>query len=194
MANEISETRARTGATMSDNGWNQMQELVRMLQLVAVQAQSSLRDGNQSVDSLSRSFTAIVAHLNDMDAVVQDMASQGSDPGEAKRDLVRQHFSRVSDQVNQAIVAFQFYDKLVQRIEHVVANLDQLATMTADDARFYSPVEWHALQKAMREGYTMAEERVVFDAWMQGEDVQAALARVQQQASGPAASDDIELF
>lgn len=49
MANEISETRARTGATMSDNGWNQMQELVRMLQLVAVQAQSSLREDRKSV-------------------------------------------------------------------------------------------------------------------------------------------------
>jgi hypothetical protein len=93
-------------------------------------------------------------------------------------------------------MAFQFYDKLVQRLDHVCHSLGGLGHVVADKSRLYNPSEWVNLQQQIRGKYTMEEERAMFDAVLHGMSVKEALehymqSRMQQvEASG----GDIELF
>ncbi|MFO1346949.1 MAG: hypothetical protein U1E85_11705, partial [Rhodocyclaceae bacterium] len=99
----------------------------------------------------------------------------------------------VSGMVNQAVVAFQFYDKLAQRLAHVTHSLGDLATLVADQRRIYSPQEWVDLQGRIRAKYTTADECAMFEAVMSGTPVAEAIAHyVDAMKSKPV--DDIELF
>jgi len=175
-----------------DLDWNHVKETVLMLKLAAAQVEFSMRDGNKSVDVLTDSFTAMASSMQSIDAVVQDLVSQQALAGEMREILV-QNCDSVVAKVQQAIVAFQFYDKLVQRVDHVVQSLSQLAELVGEPSRLYSPQEWQKLQTAIRDRYTMAQERELFDALMQGEDAQSVLDRLQAMTQEQS-NDDIELF
>ena len=163
-----------------------------MLKLAAAQVEFSMRDGNKSVDVLTDSFTTMAGSMQSIDAVVQELISQQGLVGES-RDILVQNCDSVAAKVQQAIVAFQFYDKLVQRVDHVVQSLSQLAELVGEPSRLYSPQEWQKLQMSIRDRYTMAQERELFDALMQGEDVQSVLDRLQAMTQDES-NDDIELF
>jgi len=97
----------------------------------------------------------------------------------------------VVGQMQQAIVAFQFYDTLVQRLDHVVICLSKLGELVSDSERNALPKEWSALQASIRNRYTMEKERELFDAILRGDDVATVLAALQH---SPEPGDDIELF
>jgi hypothetical protein len=109
---------------------------------------------------------------------------------------IQDNARQVAQKVHQAIIAFQFYDKLVQRLDHVCHSLSGLSGLVSDTSRLYNPAEWSALQELIRSKYTMAEERGMFDAVMAGATVEEALkhymaTRMQQvEDSG----GEIELF
>jgi len=94
--------------------------------------------------------------------------------------------------VQQSIIAFQFYDKLSQRLTHVCHSLAAMNDLVADRGRLYSPNEWVALQEKIRSKYTTAEEHALFDAVMDGVPVQEALDRYMSSMKDK--GDDIELF
>lgn len=186
------ETANGSSASRPDLDWSQVKETVLMLKLAAAQVEYSMRDGNKSVDVLTDSFTSMAGSMQAIDAVVQELISQ-QDLGGEKRDIMLQHCGSVSAKVQQAIMAFQFYDKLVQRIDHVVQSLSQLAELVGEPERLYSPMEWQRLQMAIRDRYTMVQERELFDALMKGEDMTVVLARLQQMTLVQTDSD-VELF
>jgi hypothetical protein len=109
---------------------------------------------------------------------------------------IREGAKQIGDKVHQAIIAFQFYDKLVQRLDHVCHSLDGLSGLVSDRSRLYDPAQWTALQDQIRSKYTMTEERAMFDAVIHGMPVHEALnhymaVRMQEvEASG----GEIELF
>ena len=112
------------------------------------------------------------------------------------RNEIRAGTRQIADKIHAAIMAFQFYDKLVQRLDHVCQSLGGLSSVVADQRRLYNPGEWVALQQQIRGKYTMEEERAMFDAVLHGIPVKEAVetylhARMEQvEASG----GDIELF
>lgn len=186
------EAASRSTSSRPDLDWSQVKETVLMLKLAAAQVEFSMRDGSKSVDVLSDSFTSMASSMQAIDVVVQQLISQ-QDLGGEKRDIMVRHCESVSARVQQTIVAFQFYDKLVQRIDHVVQSLSQLAELVGEPSRLYSPLEWQRLQLAIRDRYTMAQERELFDALMNGEDMQTVLARLQQMTQVQA-NNDVEMF
>jgi hypothetical protein len=99
----------------------------------------------------------------------------------------------VHDGVQQSIMAFQFYDRLSQRLDHVKEALEQLGKLVADPGRLYSPQEWTRLQQRIRSRYTMREEQEMFDALLRGESVEQALEAVKARLEA-GDIDDIELF
>jgi hypothetical protein len=184
-------TISQSTASKPDLDWSQVKETVLMLKLAAAQVEFSMRDGNRSVDVLTDSFTAMAGSMQNIDAVVQALTQQGL-AGE-QHDTLVENCASVAAKVQQAIVAFQFYDTLVQRVDHVVQSLSQLAELVGEPSRLYSPVEWQKLQAAIRDRYTMAQERELFDALMRGEDMQSVLDRLHVMTQAQS-SDDIELF
>jgi hypothetical protein len=182
----------RSTSSRPDLDWSQVKETVLMLKLAAAQVEFSMRDGNKSVDVLTDTFTGMASSMQAIDGVVQELIAHRGLDGD-KRDIMVEHCNSISVRVQQAIVAFQFYDKLVQRIDHVVASLSQLADLVGEPSRLYSPLEWQKLQIAIRDRYTMAQERELFDALMNGEDVQSVLDRLQR-ITQEQSNDDIELF
>lgn len=187
----MSDTQPRgTRAHMPDLDWSQVRETVLMLELSAGQIEAAMTDSNSSVEVLTDSFTTMAGYMRTIADSVSALPDDG-DAGDAKRNLgaAAEH---VSGMVHQAIIAFQFYDKLVQRLAHVNQSLAGLSGLVSDNARLYNPAEWRALQEKIRARYTMREEQAMFDAVMAGLPVKEALEQFMAEMKDK--SDDIELF
>ncbi|MDQ7073388.1 MAG: hypothetical protein Q9N32_08010 [Gammaproteobacteria bacterium] len=88
-------------------------------------------------------------------------------------------------------MAFQFYDKLTQRLSHVSHSLESLVDLVGDNSRLYNPVEWSLLQEKIKSRYTMPEEHNMFELMMSGMSIQDVLQQLKQQDDK---GDDVELF
>jgi predicted methyltransferase MtxX (methanogen marker protein 4) len=183
-------TRART----PDLDWSQVRETVLMLELAAGQVDAAMRDSNSSVNTLMDTFTSMADTLASIDIALNTLPDTVGN-GMVKAEI-QDNARQVAQKVHHAIIAFQFYDKLVQRLDHVCHSLSGLSGLVSDTGRLYNPAEWSSLQELIRSKYTMVEERGMFDAVMAGATVQEALkdymtTRMQQvEDSG----GEIELF
>jgi len=189
MTNEKNLPRGST-AHQPDLSWSQVRETVLMLELAAVQIESAMKDSNASVDVLANSFTTMAGYMQMISDTVQTLPDQG-EIGVAKQSLggVSDH---VAGMMNQAIIAFQFYDKLVQRLAHVGLSLGDLSNLVGDSRRLFNPGEWVELQQKIRGKYTTREEIAMFDAVIQGMPVQEAVDKFMADMKDK--GDDIELF
>ena len=173
-----------------DLNWSQVRETVLMLELAAVQIEAAMKDSHSSVEVLAHSFTTMAACMGDIARTVDTLPDDGA-VGEAKRSLggVSEH---VAGMVHQAIIAFQFYDKLVQRLSHVGISLGELSDLVADPGRLFDPGQWVELQAHIRAKYSTREEIAMFEAVIHGTPVHQAVDRyiAEMQEKG----DDIELF
>ena len=179
-----------TSAHMPDLNWSQVRETVLMLELSAVQIETAMKDSNASVDVLTNSFTSMASYMRMISDTVQTLPDQG-EVGVAKQNLsgISDH---VSGMVHQAIIAFQFYDKLVQRLAHVGISLGDLSDLVADGRRLYNPSEWVSLQDKIRAKYTTRDEIAMFEAVMHGMPVHEAVDKFMAEMKEK--NDDIELF
>ena len=176
-----------------DLDWSQVKETVLMLNLAAAQVEFSLRDGHSSVDVLADSFTSMAGGISDIEKSFKELINT-HDIKDDLNDSVIDLCETVADKMQHAIIAFQFYDKLVQRLDHVVASLSQLGELVGDSSSLYSPKAWMVLQDKIRSKYSMQQERELFDALMEGEDVESVLKRLHKLTEQPREDDDIELF
>lgn len=176
-----------------DLDWSQVRETVVMLELAAGQIEAALTDSTTSVDVLTDTFTSMAGSLNAIAGTVNALPGDGPQ-GEVKRELANAT-ERVSDLVHHSIVAFQFYDKLSQRLAHVCHALAKLSDLVADRSRIFNPQEWVNLQSAIQDKYTTPDERHMFEAVMSGMPVPEAIAQyMATQRQNSANECDIELF
>lgn len=172
-----------------DLDWSQVKETVLMLKLAAAQVEFSLKDGTNSVNALTDSFTGMAGSIKAIELSTDDLFEKYNISKDDQKTVV-ESCQQVAGKMQQAIVAFQFYDTLVQRMDHVVNSLSILGDLVGDPSRLYSPQEWRALQEVIRSRYTMEKERELFDAILNGEDMIEVLERMHQVTK----TDDIELF
>jgi len=183
-----------TSAGMPDLDWSQVRETVLMLELAAGQVEAAMRDSNSSVEVLADTFTSLADTLQNIDAAVDTLPDTIGN-GLVKAEI-QANTQLVAQKVKQAIVAFQFYDKLVQRLDHVCHSLAGLSHLVSDRQRLYSPDEWKALQDEILAKYPMIEERAMFEAVLNGVSVKEALdsymtARMEKVESS---GGEVELF
>lgn len=162
-----------TRATAPDLDWSQVRETVLMLELAAGQVEAAMTDSNSSVEVLTDTFTSLADTLQLIDAAVDTLPDTIGN-GLVKAEI-QSNTQFVAQKVKQAIVAFQFYDKLVQRLDHVCHSLAGLSHLVSNRQRLYSPDEWKALQDEILAKYTMIEERAMFEAVLKGATVKEAL-------------------
>jgi hypothetical protein len=167
-----------TGAHAPGPDWSQVRETVLMIELAAGQVEAAMRESNSSVEVLTDTFTSLAETLQVVETAI------GTLPDTVGNGLVKAEIESnarlVSQKIHHAIVAFQFYDKLAQRLAHVCHSLDGLAELVGDSGRICEPRQWVALQELVRSKYTMAEERAMFDAVLHGVPVEQALEQYMQ--------------
>jgi hypothetical protein len=171
-----------SSAQKPDLDWSQVRETVRMMNLAVAQIEMSMKEGDESVDALTNTFTTMAARIQ----VIEDLASKAE--GDSFQQVLQQ-CEAVSGEMNHAIIAFQFYDKLTQRLSHVSHSLESLVDLVGDSSRLYNPVEWSLLQEKIKSKYTMPAEHQMFEMMMQGMSIEQVLQLSQQTPD-----DDIELF
>jgi len=164
---------AGTRARMPDLDWSQVRETVLMLELAAGQVEAAMRESNASVEVLTDTFTSLAGTLHLIDAAVETLPDTVGN-GLVKAEI-QDNTRLVSRKIHDSIVAFQFYDKLVQRLAHVCHGLEGLSEVVSDQSRLFQPNEWVKLQEMIRSKYTMTEERAMFDAVIHGMPVAQAL-------------------
>lgn len=182
--------RRGTSAHTPDLDWSQIRETVLMLGLAVAQIDSAMKDGNASVDVLTDSFTSMAAYMRMIDGALGQLPDS---PATAElRGVLVESAKEVAARIQKSIVAFQFYDKLSQRLAHVSHSLDALGDLVSDQQRLYSPYEWVTLQEKIRAKYSTREETDMFNAVMNGMPVKDALEnyRAEMKEKG----DDFELF
>ena len=178
-------------APQPDLDWSQIRETVRMLHLAVAQIEMSLREGDESVETLSKNFTAMIGSVENISEANKRLACREENL-EISR-TVEAESGRISAQMHESIIAFQFYDKLSQRLSHVSHALGALAMLVNDRTRLYQPHEWADLQGSIRARYTMREEQEMFDILLAGGSVDEALAKGMA-ARHAADGEDVELF
>lgn len=173
-------------ASKPDLDWSQVRETVLMLNLAVTQIEKAMREGDDSTTALAESFTSLAGNMQ----VIGKAAENLSDSDE--KHTITQNYKSVANKVNSAIIAFQFYDKLAQRLSHVCHSLASLANLIAEPNKLYNPYEWHGLQQMIKSKYTINADRAMFDAILNGASVEEALKAAEKYEQKVEAN--IELF
>lgn len=164
--------------------WDQVNETIRLLTVSIAQISLSLKVGNRSVDAVGAAFESL---LSDIESIGRNI--------EGEQQVARQLCSNAAEQTRNFIFAFQFYDELSQRLDHVSRGLEGLSGIIADSERFSVPEEWQALKDAIRSKYTIQDEIEMFDAVMAGMDIDEAVQQVIDGRDRAQQQDnEVELF
>jgi hypothetical protein len=144
--------------------------MASMLGLCEAQMDSALQESDQAVDTLIKAFTNLVDTTRGVGTLTEHLP-------EHIRSTVTQELetqvTEISRQMASAVIAFQFYDKLTQRLGHVRYSLSALATFVCDREQIEQPEQWHRLHTTLRGLYRTQEEREIFQIMMKrtGADV-----------------------
>lgn len=175
-------------ASDPDLDWSHIKETVRMLNLAVAQIAGSMKDGDDSVNILTNSFTEMFGAVEIANAAAAEL------PDSELKETIKCNCMSISAHTQSAIVAFQFYDRLTQRLEHVTESLESLGNLVADPAKQFKPHEWSALQEKIRSKYTIKSEHTMFEAILKGTSIEDALKFSEAPTTPSDDDDDIELF
>ena len=158
----------------------QPQQLQTLIKVSVAQLKCILADGNQSVTELTDSFIHIAGII---DGLQKTGNQQSLDIGD---DLHALH-----QKVYQGIVAFQFFDRMSQRMEHVADTLDQIEQYQQNGGDDVS-----SLLTSLRASLTSESERLVFDQVVEGHSITEALESylMFENQHTSKHDEDIELF
>jgi hypothetical protein len=173
-------------------GWTPEQQTAHMLELCEAQMESALSEADIAVDSLTRAFASVAESANALRSLAQRQAQGQADSAELQRQI-----DEITAQMGTAVVAFQFYDKLSQRLGHVRHSLSSLALFVCDRKQAREREQWRRLFATLRRLYRTEEERQIFTMMVEGRSVEEARDHIHQTTLTmrlPIAGGDIELF
>ncbi len=171
----------------SDVDWSHVKETVMMLDVAVAQIQRSMSEGDDSFNALAESFTSLVGEAQ----IIYKDACNLSDSDE-KTNIIS-NCQDITSKMQVAIVAFQFYDKLTQRMSHIRNNLSSMGELISEPDRLCNPYEWHGLQEKIKSKYTVESDKNMFDAILKGATIDEAL-NIAEQLEKESKKDDIQLF
>jgi hypothetical protein len=167
-------------------------ELRSFLELGAAQLESAMKDSDARVESLTGAINHVVERATLLRGLVAELPA-GGDAG--AREVAAQLATLGAElelDARQAVVAMQFYDKLIQRITHVRDGL-AIPAETIEAAPHDRSAAWEQLLERVRGRYSMVEERVLFDFLIRGtgpREMMQALTDLQ----GASRPGELELF
>ncbi len=180
--------------------WKELSQTIMALNLSIAQIDLSMTEGSYSIDTLIDTFNFMREGLDRLNHSV--LNDEVEDIAELKARLL-QESQVLSEKVTASIVAFQFYDKLSQRLQHVSKSLSSLSDIISHEDRTVDEATWNrflekmAKYAAMREEYELYE--LIFTKGLTSEQAIEVMkdrmrARMEERKNQPAEDDDIELF
>lgn len=172
-----------------DTGFPDMcrvRETILMLNLAIAQISGAMKDGDDSVNVLTNSFTSMMTSVQDIGQLAERLPE-----GDEQREI-GQNCAAVIGQMQGAIMAFQFYDKLSQRLNHLTNGLASFSELVGSPELINNPDAWDTLQEDIKSKYTLEADKAMFDAILQGKSVEEALQQLT--SHNEETSDEIELF
>lgn len=160
-------------------------ETARMLEIAAVQIATTLRESDGAIGEMIDAITSLSAGIRSL----QQPGGAGDDclPGTDIATFCQQ----AERDMHTAVVAFQFYDRLTQRLSHVRVNLESLARVILSPTREH-PALWEQLRQRASSVYSLEQEQQMYNALING------MAPADLPEAGGAgrqdAGNDIELF
>lgn len=157
-------------------------ETAKLLALNVAQIHSGMHEGESSIEQLGDSF-------QDLANFCMQVQSNPDSDQETK-----QLAANVLGQVDKAIVSFQFYDRLSQRLSHVQSNLSLLAELVSDNEKLESSDDWRLLRDKISASYTIETEQEMHDAILNGASIEEALSLFKQRLQESEGEQVVELF
>jgi hypothetical protein len=172
--------------------WTPERQIAHLLGLCEAQMESALAESDQAVDELIKAFTGLHETTRALSAIADDL------PPELREKLsgkLEQQVGAIHEQMSSAVVAFQFYDKLTQRLGHVRYSLTSLAMFVCNRAQTSQRESWQRLFGTLRRLYRTEEEREIFQLMVQGASAEDARAQAEHHDERAAdRAGEIELF
>ena len=169
--------------------WEQVKSTINLLTLAVSQIECTMSDGEKSVAELTKSFSFIAEKITQLTTVTEERFNL---------EEFRSEGSELHSSIVNAIVAFQFYDRLTQRLDHVKRDLCWLSELVSDPQTANQVEAWNKLQSDIKSNYTMEEERLMFEHIMNGASVTEALEiyrhHFEQGQNRDDDNDEVELF
>lgn len=157
-------------------------ETARLLALNVAQIQTGMLDGENSIEQIGDSF-------QDLANFCLNMQNKPECPEGLKHEA-----SLMYQKVNGAIVAFQFYDRLAQRLDHVQKNLILLSEILSDNEKLDNPDDWLSLRTRIKSSYSIESEVVMYEAVMNGATIAEAIEIFKKELNTTSNDEAIELF
>ncbi len=167
--------------------WSQTSEMITLLKLAAARIEYSMKDGDESVNSLTDWFTEMTENTTAILSAlpqISDLSCQQS---------IESSCRAVSDRVQSAIIAFQFYDRMSQRMAHITKILASVSELVADPVKVNNLNQWNELKQQIMQSYTLDSDRALAEQILEGKSVEEALQNVAS-GTGKKPDNDIELF
>lgn len=130
------------------------QNIVNALAMAIAQIDMSIHESGQSVNLAMEAFTETANCL----AKVRE--SLDSCPDEVVG-RVADDLNTATQQLDKAIVAFQFFDRLTQRITHIGENLSSVTSVVQEPELEHSYL-WEQMQEKLRQVYSQDQERMLY--------------------------------
>jgi hypothetical protein len=183
-------------------GAKEVQQTILVLNLWVAQIDLSISEGDHSVNALIDSFTFMSHHIDQIQQAGTKLAEMTSDVEgfDDHKSALLSETGELSVKMQQAVIAFQFYDKLSQRLDHVSHGLSGLAEIVSNQMRVTSPEEWESFKANIRKGTTMREEEelfeLIFDQGVHAEDaIEIMKDRMRQRMTKEeSVEEEIEFF
>ncbi len=185
MATDPAPLSSSDSSTTNTGDWDHVKETVRMLNLAVARLEHAMLDITGDVETLTQSFTAFGNSIDDMRYAADEMPD-----AMPHKHAILYHANAVSTKISSAVMAFQFYDKLTQRLTHISKSLQGLNEIIEDNEQRQNPQSWNNLQEMIQSKYILDSDKAMFDAILQGKSVQEVLTAAVNNAS----EDDVELF
>jgi len=180
-----------TSAEKSDGlQWLQVNETIKILTLSIAQISLTLGVGDKSVDEVGHAFEILLSDIENIGRTTGINKTSADSNAEIKHLC-----DAAAEQARNFIFAFQFYDELSQRLNHVSHGLTALSDLIQDEDRFNLTEEWQALQGKIKEKYSIQDESELFDSVMNGMSIDSAIQQLLKDRLGEKDMDnEVELF
>ena len=153
----------------NSENWSQLKETVLMLNVAVSRIERAMNEGDDSFTTLSESFVGIA---NSTKEIISETEKLGDS---VIKNTINKSCKSISGQVDNSIIAFQFYDRLSQRMAMVSKILSSLSEVLNDPDKTNIHNEWIALQEMIRSKYTLDADQEMFDAVLMGTPIEEAL-------------------
>lgn len=168
----------------NDENWSHVRETVLMINVAVARIEHAMVEGDDSFTKLSESFVGIADSAEQIKRETQKLDDSPTNKN------INTSCKEISNQVGNSIVAFQFYDRLSQRMALISKTLNSLTDMLEDPSKTNMQNEWIDLQSIIRSKYTLDADQKMFDAVLSGTSIEDALKTAVEETE----EEEIEFF